>query len=86
MKNLGGIDDDVLERAKRHLGTPTIKATVNAALWLAAGGSSADDDLAAALVTLAYVVWRLRRWARCRVWPFRVIVPESSARACFSAF
>ncbi len=55
MKHLVDVDDDVLERAKRHLGTPTIKATVNAALWLAAGGSSADDDLAAALVTLASV-------------------------------
>lgn len=55
MKHLVDLDDDALERAKRHLGTPTIKATVNAALRLAAGGSSAGDDLDAAMATLASV-------------------------------
>lgn len=55
MKHLVDLDDEALERAKRHLGTATIKATVNAALRLAAGGSSADDDLDAALVILASV-------------------------------
>ncbi|MEP6814627.1 MAG: hypothetical protein ABI873_03640 [Marmoricola sp.] len=53
MKHLVDVDDDALERAKRHLGTPTIKATVNAALRLAAGSSAADDELDAALETLA---------------------------------
>lgn len=55
MKHLVDVDDDALERAKRHLGTPTIKATVNAALRLASGGSSAEADLSAALETLASV-------------------------------
>ncbi len=55
MKHLVDVDDDVLERAKRHLGTPTIKATVNAALRLASGGSAADADLTAAVATLASV-------------------------------
>lgn len=55
MKHLVDVDDDVLERAKRHLGTPTIKATINAALRLAVEGSSAHDDLAVALATLASV-------------------------------
>lgn len=50
MKRLIEIDDEALEQAKQHLGTPTMKATVNAALRLAAGrapetGQDIDDAL-----------------------------------------
>jgi Arc/MetJ family transcription regulator len=55
VKHLVDLDDDALERARRHLGLPTIKATVNAALRLAADRSPADDDLDDALTTLASV-------------------------------
>lgn len=41
--------------AKRHPGLSTIKATVNEALRLAAGHSAADEELDAALTTLAGV-------------------------------
>ncbi len=63
MKHRVDVDDDVLERAKRHLGTPTSKATVNAALRLASGGSGADDDLTAAVATLASVEFEDRSTA-----------------------
>jgi Arc/MetJ family transcription regulator len=55
VKHLVDLDDETLERAKRHLGLSTIKATVNEALRLAAGRSAADDELDAALHTLAEV-------------------------------
>ncbi|QDP94890.1 hypothetical protein FOE78_02230 [Microlunatus elymi] len=43
MKRLIDIDDDALERARKTLGLPTIKATVNAALRLAAGDPVAGE-------------------------------------------
>jgi Arc/MetJ family transcription regulator len=55
MKHLVDLDDEALDRAKRHLGLSTIKATVNEALRLASGHSGADEELDAALATLADV-------------------------------
>lgn len=55
MKHLIDLDEAALERARRRLGLPTIKATVNAALRLAAGPPQADDDVEAALAALAAI-------------------------------
>jgi Arc/MetJ family transcription regulator len=55
MKHLVDLDDDALDRARRHLGLSTIKATVNEALRLASGHSAANEELDAALATLADV-------------------------------
>lgn len=55
MKHLVDINEQALARAKDHLGTPTIKATVNAALRLAAGTAPTDADFDEALDQLATV-------------------------------
>ena len=54
VKRLIEIDDDALDQAQRHLGTSTMKATVNEALRLAAGRApNTGQDIDAALDVLA---------------------------------
>lgn len=53
VKHLVDLDEPALEAARRHLGTRTLKDTVNAALRLAAGGDDHGRDVDAALNTLA---------------------------------
>ncbi len=53
VKHLVDIDDDVLEAARRQLGTATMKDTVNTALRLAAGEAHQRSDVPEALDTLA---------------------------------
>lgn len=53
MKHLIDLDESALEAARRHLGTRTLKDTVNAALRLVAGQDPEGRDLDAALDMLA---------------------------------
>jgi Arc/MetJ family transcription regulator len=53
MKHLVDIDDDVLEAARRRLGTATMKDTVNTALRLAADEADQRADVSEALDKLA---------------------------------
>lgn len=53
MKHLIDLDESALDAARRHLGTRTLKDTVNAALRLAAGKDVDGRDLDAALDVLA---------------------------------
>jgi Arc/MetJ family transcription regulator len=53
MKHLVDLDEAALDAARRHLGTTTLKDTVNAALRLASGQDSQGRDLDAALDVLA---------------------------------
>ena len=53
MKHLVDIDDDVLEAARRRLGTATMKDTVNTALRLAADEADQRSNVSEALDTLA---------------------------------
>jgi len=50
-KHLIDLDEDALSAARAELGTDTIKATVNSALWAAC--SARRERVAAALDTLA---------------------------------
>lgn len=52
MKHLVDLDESALDAARRHLGTRTLKDTVNAALRLAAGRDDEGRDLDAALDVL----------------------------------
>ncbi|HEY1573057.1 MAG TPA: hypothetical protein VGG05_17070 [Pseudonocardiaceae bacterium] len=49
MKHLVDLDEDALAAAQEHLGTRTIKDTVNAALNLATGRTISGDEITAAL-------------------------------------
>jgi Arc/MetJ family transcription regulator len=53
MKHLVDIDDDVLEAARRRLGTATMKDTVNTALRLAADEADQRSNVSEALDALA---------------------------------
>lgn len=53
MKHLVDLDEDALAAAQEHLGTRTIKDTVNAALNLAVGRTASGEEIEAALDTLA---------------------------------
>lgn len=53
MKHLIDLDEAALESARRHLGTVTLKDTVNAALRLASGQDIHGRDLDDALDVLA---------------------------------
>ncbi|HEX5113841.1 MAG TPA: hypothetical protein VFW65_01455 [Pseudonocardiaceae bacterium] len=55
MKHLVDLDEDALAAAQEHLGTRTIKDTVNAALNLATGRTASGDEIKAALDTLAAI-------------------------------
>lgn len=52
MKHLVDLDESALDAARRHLGTRTLKDTVNAALRLAAGQDPDGRDVDAALDAL----------------------------------
>lgn len=64
VKHLIDLDESALDAARRHLGTRTLKDTVNAALRLAAGQDPQGHDLDAALDALAAVefVDRAQAW------------------------
>lgn len=49
MKHLVDLDEEALAAARDHLGTTTIKDTVNAALNLATGRTISGDEIQAAL-------------------------------------
>ena len=49
MKHLVDLDEDALAAAQEHLGTSTIKDTVNAALNLATGRTISGEEIEAAL-------------------------------------
>lgn len=55
MKHLVDLDEDAVEAARRHLGTKTLKDTVNAALRLAVGRDNHGRDVDAALDVLGSV-------------------------------
>jgi Arc/MetJ family transcription regulator len=55
MKHLVDLDEEALAAAQEHLGTTTIKDTVNAALNLAIGRTVSGDEIKAALDVLATV-------------------------------
>lgn len=57
MKHLVDLDEAALDAARRHLGTVTLKDTVNTALRLAAGQDTGGRDVAAALDMLAGVAF-----------------------------
>lgn len=64
VKHLIDLDEAALDAARRHLGTRTLKDTVNAALRLAAGADIEGRDVEAALETLASIEFddRARAW------------------------
>jgi Arc/MetJ family transcription regulator len=49
MKHLVDLDEEALAAAQEHLGTTTIKDTVNAALNLATGRTISGEEIEAAL-------------------------------------
>lgn len=53
MKHLVDLDEEALAAAQEHLGTKTIKDTVNAALNLATGRTASGEEIEAALDALA---------------------------------
>jgi Arc/MetJ family transcription regulator len=53
MKHLVDLDEEALAAAREHLGTRTIKDTVNAALNLAIGRTVSGEEIEAALDILA---------------------------------
>lgn len=55
VKHLVDLDEDALAAAQEHLGTTTIKDTVNAALNLATGRTISGEEIEAALDVLAGV-------------------------------
>jgi Arc/MetJ family transcription regulator len=55
VKHLVDLDEAALAAAQEHLGTATIKETVNAALNLATGRTISGEEIAAALDVLAGV-------------------------------
>ena len=55
MKHLVDLDEEALAAAQEHLGTKTIKDTVNAALNLAIGRTVSGAEIKAALDILATV-------------------------------
>jgi Arc/MetJ family transcription regulator len=55
MKHLVDLDEEALAAAQEHLGTATIKDTVNAALNLAVGRTISGEEIAAALDVLATI-------------------------------
>ncbi|HVX42316.1 MAG TPA: hypothetical protein VHC49_00425 [Mycobacteriales bacterium] len=55
MKHLVDLDEDALDRARRQLGTDTIKSTVNAALRLASAAPPDEAGLDRALDSLAAI-------------------------------
>lgn len=64
MKHLVDLDESALDAARRHLGTRTLKDTVNAALRMAAGRDPDGRDVDVALDTLAAIefVDRAEAW------------------------
>jgi Arc/MetJ family transcription regulator len=55
VKHLVDLDEEALAAAQEHLGTATIKDTVNAALNLATGRTISGEEIEAALDVLAAV-------------------------------
>lgn len=53
VKHLVDLDEEALAAAREHLGTKTIKDTVNAALNLATGRTASGEEITAALDTFA---------------------------------
>lgn len=64
MKHLVDVDEDALADARDHLGTTTIKETVNAALRRATGHDADGPDIDTALDVLANAEFedRERAW------------------------
>lgn len=63
MKHLVDVDEDALADARKHLGTSTIKDTVNAALRRATGHDADGQDIDAALDVLAHAEFEDREQA-----------------------